>query len=445
MAGKDTNRKKGSGRNRRDDLTNYWKRKKPALAVEDYRWRINGYRGDAAGGGKKVRLDPIATGLSWEDKTIQTATLTLQAPDEDEPVRLTEGHRVVVHYARGENGKWHELWDMRIVDVDTDLGSGAKTFTIADELEWLKRSRDDFLYKKGDKKGPHKRPDGWTADEVAKDVCRRYGIKVGRLAKGKHKITNLSETDASPLSVIQKAYEMEREETGTKFVIRMHKGRLFVTTLRRSSSLLVYAGQILGGNFRRAIKQDLATELTVRASVKRKKGEHKKITVTVRAGKKLRKRYGYVHNSWEIEDVVPSPAGVRKRARRRLAEKSEPEREVSIQVPGHPGIRRGDAIQLKLATEGLKELLYVKTASHNVSSGSYTTDLTLSFSDPFRDKEGDEIREKICEEAKKKGHKPPDYCKGGRVDKDYDPFAPKGKTRRNRRDSHHKKRKEARR
>ena len=88
-------------------------------------------------------------------------------------------------------------------------------------------------------------------------------------------------------------------------------------------------------------------------------------------------------------------------------------------VPGYPGLRRGDAVKVAMRDEHLVELMYVTGASHTVSGGDYTTDLTLSFDEFYIDKEGEATREKICKVAKKEGRKAPWFCDDGA-----DVFAP---------------------
>jgi phage protein D len=149
-------------------------------------------------------------------------------------------------------------------------------------------------------------------------------------------------------------------------------------------------------------------------------GSEKKQTIRVRATKKVRQRYGFVHDYWNLEgEKAKSEAELRKLAKRELADRQEPEEEVTITVPGYPGLQRGDAIRLNWPQADMKELVYVTAASHSVSAGDYTTDLTLSFDEYYEDKEGEKIREKLCKKAEEKGRKKPAWCR-----ENYDPFAP---------------------
>lgn len=433
MAASERKKGKDKDRNKRDDIKNYWQKRKAPMVVRDYQWAVLVYRGNIKERKRRsVRIDPMVTGITWDDSIIQKVSITLTNPN-DAALNIIEGHKVSIFYTAGQSkGRaWRKLFTLRIESVSTSAANRSMTIEAIDELGWLKRSKDDFSYRKGEGKSKDKRPDGWYAHQIARDVAKRYGIQVGSLAKGRHRIKDITEKKASPLSIIEKAYQKEREETGFKYVIRMRYGKLYVTRLRRSRELLVYGGQALDAQITRSIAEKVATELTVRGKV-----DGKKETVRVRATKKIRGRYGYIHDYWTLDDDVESIKALRKRARREMAERQEPKREVSLTVPGTPELQRGDAIRVALKPSGLVDLVYVTGASHSVSSGDYTTDLTLSFDEFYVDEEGEKIREKRCKKAKEKGRKRPKFCR-----ENYDPFAPakpKSKKGRNRGDGRSK-------
>jgi len=439
MADRDKRSRNREDRNEDDEeLRNYWQRDEKPLEQSSFYWNITCARPDLKKGGDVLSLDPILTSLTWEDALIQTASLTVMSPEREDLVTIKEGYKLKVDYARedGTGANWHRLWELRVTNV-TQSASGDISLEAADELEWLKRSRDDFEYKKGDGKSRHKKKDGWLGHQIVEDIAKRYGIGVGHLAKCDARI-EITEQNTSPLKIINQAYKKEREETGKRFVIRMEKGKLYVETLKRSRTLLILGGQLLGADVTRMLPKNVATLLSVRASSKRKKGEHKKIEVEVQASRDIRKRFGVIHNFWEIDEKVDSKAKVKKLAQREMKERLEPKREVSVTMAGEVTLRRGDSVKVGLGF--IKELLYVSSVSHSVSPGDYTMDVTLSFDDPYTDEEGDATREKICKEAKKKGRRAPDFCRHGHVRNDYDPYAPGGggsdDRRNHRRDAH---------
>lgn len=418
-------------RNKEDDndIRNFWKRGKRDLVVRDYRWLVWCARGNR---NDRIRLDPMITSMTWDDNLIQTASISLTNPYKNNKLNVALGHKISIFYSpKKGGGGWRKLFTLRVTEVTESADGETMDIVASDQLDWLKKSRDDFSYRKGKGKSKDKRPNGWYAHQITRDVCKRYGIKVGSLAKGRHAITNLTKKNASPLSIIEEAYKKEREETGYKYVIRMRRGKLTVRRLRRSRELLIYGGQALEGQVVRRLNKKLATELTVRGQVE-EDGSEKKRTVKVKAKKKVRRRFGFIHNFWNLEgEDAKSVAALRRKGKRELVDRQKPDEEVSITVPGYPGLQRGDALRLAWPQAQMRELVYVTAVSHSVTAGDYTTDLTLSFDEFYVDKEGEKIREKICKKAKENGRKPPKYCRDN-----YDPFAPgkkRGKKAKNKR------------
>jgi hypothetical protein len=242
---------------------------------------------------------------------------------------------------------------------------------------------------------------------------------------------------ASPLAVITKAYKLDRDETGRRFVIAMKNGRLTVTQLRRSRDLLLVGEHLIEATLQESLKKNFATVVKLHATAKKakdKKGKKKKnkLEVEVKSGKAAMARYGRIRAEWTLDDPVASKAAARRQAKIRLAKSQEPKQELSMTLPGIPTLQRGDALKVAIPEFDMVELIYVASVSHNVApNGDYTMEVTAAFDDPFVDEKGEEIREKICKKARKRGRKVPEYCEGG-----YDEFAPlpRSHAARNRRD-----------
>lgn len=417
MSAKANRGKQGRGRNRRDVLPNFWQRSAPDLEFGEEEFTLTCFRPERKNPKeRKVSLDPFNTNFGWEDAgPILRGTVTLNKVEGKKPLAVNEGHIIQLESAHKPGGKKRVIWRMRVESVNASAAAGTHEVQIADEMAWLQKSRDDWMFKKA-KKGKAnnrtKRVNGWLAHQIAKEVCRRYGVKVGRLAKGTHRITNLTEKNASPLEIIMKAYKIERSHTGRKFVVRMREGKLEVVLLRRSKTLLLLGETLIEATIARSLRKGLATAAHVRATLKDgKKERHKKLEAEVVA-KRASKRYGFVRTTIRLEDPVHSKAEARKLAKRKLITSMRPSRQVTLEHPGVSSLFRGDAIKLRLPELGLTEIVYVKSVAHSVSSGQYTMSVTCGFQDPHIDKKGEEIRKKRCEEARKHGRTPPDFCSG---------------------------------
>lgn len=409
----------GRGRNRRDVLPDYWQHSAPDLAFGEEDFRVTCFRGERKNPAeRKVSLDPYVSAVGWEDAgPILRGSISLNKERGKRPLAVNEGHVIQLESAHKPGGRYRVIWKMRVEGSSASASGGVQEFQLADEMAWLQKSRDDWMFKKA-KKGKAnnrtKRVNGWLAHQIAQEVCRRYGVKVGRLAKGTHRINNLTEKNASPLEVIMKAYKTERDHTGRKFVVRMRNGRLEVVVLRRSKTLLLLGETLIEATITRSLRKGLATAAHVRASLKDgKKEKHKKLEADVVA-KRASARYGYVHTTIRLEDPVSSKAEARKLAKRKLITAMRPSREVTLEHPGVSTLFRGDAIRLRLPELGLTEIVYVKAVSHSVSSGNYNMSVTCGFQDPYIDKKGEEIRKKRCKEARKHNRTMPSFCGGQR-------------------------------
>lgn len=421
--------KQGKGRNRRDTLPDYWQKSAPDLTFGEERFRVTCFRGERKDPAeRKVVIDEYVTGINWEDiEPILKGSVTLQTSDGKKPLAINEGHIIRLEAAPRPGGKYRQVWDMRVLDSNIAAASGIHTFTLADEMAWLAKSRDDWQFKKSKNKKQSDththRPNGWTADQITREVCRRYGVQVGKLAKGTKRINNLTEKNASPLDIIMKAYKLERGFSGRRFVVRMRGGKLQVVALRRSKTMLLLGETLLEATIQRSLRKTLATAAHVRASIKgettkpkkgkkgKKGAKQSKLEVDVVA-KRAAERYGYIHTTIRLDDPVGSKAEARKEGKRELVKSMRPNREVNFDHPGISTLFRGDAIHLRLPELGLQEIVYVTGVSHTVSSGEYTMSVTCKFADPYIDKKGEEIRKQQCEKARKHGRTLPSFCGG---------------------------------
>lgn len=442
--GQSNNNRQGHGRNKKNkldvdkptpeelEIDNYWHKWMSPLRVLDYRWKVIAYRGNARKGKRHIVLDSMVTAISWEDALVQKASISVQAAFKGMPIK--EGHQVTVFYAPKNVGKWTKLWTLRVDEVSVDAKAMTLEIQASDELAWLKKSKDDFTYKKGKGKSRFKRPHGWRGHWIVRDICKRYGIRIGSIVKCRKLIKNFDEKNSTPLAAIEKVYDLERKETGRKYVIQMRHGKLYITRLRRSKDLLIYGGTALEATITRRVSKKLATRLEVTGRLKGEDGEDsndddedrqgnannddennrgdakKKQEFTLTAGKKVRRRFGHIHQFLHLEDEERTIRALHREARKEMRDNNEPEREVEMTVPGYPGLRRGDAVRVAFPREGFVELMYVTAASHSASGGDYTTQLTLSLDEFYLDKEGDAIREKICKKARKHDRKAPWFC-----------------------------------
>jgi hypothetical protein len=356
----------------------------------------------------RLVLDDHVEDLTWTDEAAQlTGTLTLRRPDPDRPrlIPILAGNRIKVR--AGYRDRWYDLWTMRCAPPQTDLGDGTMTVELSDDLDKLRRNKRDWSFRKTKKRGR-----GFFAHEIARQVLKKEGVEIRRLAKGKKEIKKLVEKNTAGLDIIREAYKREREETGIRYVMRMVDGEFEVVPYRRNRILYVFKDEITGAMLNAEQKAHPVTVIDARGKVgKGKDAEKIKRRIFRRA---MVRRFG-----WVVKETnygrLDSPEQMRRKAMRDLAEEIRPNRTADLSLPGVPFIRRGDGARWVNREPGWygkevdhsrdRTFIYVKTITHSVSSAGYTMDLSVVQDDPYledRERMDEEAREKAREERERR-------------------------------------------
>lgn len=404
--GRKQNRQTRKGRSRGSAPRDFWHRPGPKVSLGRERFRVTLMRGRRL---PWVRLDSMVEGISWLDESaIMSGEIGLRLPQRKDvrfPVQV--GHQVKLEMAVNATAPFKELWRMRVSKPNKSLSSGTVAYQLTSDLALAHGSEDDWRFVKNTR-----HPHGWRGDEIIREVAKRAGLKIRLLPRMRHRHKRLIMLGVSPLDVIVKVLEVERTNHSRRFAIYFERGKLEIRPLRRSRLLLRMGKSIIDGVLSAQMPENFATAVTVRTSgsqesTKDSKGHRRtarqKIVVKVKLPAAV-DRYGYVHRIVYAQDA-DSPAEARRLGRRYLARMSRPEREATITHPGIPWVRRLQAIRLDLPEQGVKQIVYVKTASYRLSPGGFDMELTLDFDDPFVDEKAHKVTEELTEKAKKNGRK----------------------------------------
>jgi hypothetical protein len=351
-------------------------------------------------GGTREVGDAI-TAVRWDDTGMElTGTIEAQVP-----LRELEFHDG--EWAPSADAAFRRLWTLALTAGGGESGEGISrsleadttSGTLASTLSRYRAVTMDFTYRK-DKRHPR----GWTADQITRDVARRVGMPLGKIAKGTHRIKNLVKRNADPVDVILLAYRQEREASGRLFFAAWD-GQLNMTVLTRSRFLLELLPVLLSAQYTETRRADFATVLDVRVAARAgKRTKAVKTRVTDTAGVK---QYGRIIKSVSPKSV-DSVAEARAWGRASLKRRQSPKRELTITVPLMPTIRRGDALRVDVANEpDLRQIVFVRSASHEWSSGQGQTTLVVRFDDPYVDKRTVKTTKAKAAKARARGKKAP--------------------------------------
>lgn len=362
------------GAARGDKPVDYWRRPGAPKTIGRHTFRARLLRP----GEQTLTLTNAIEGVAWDDvSSVLTGTITLRLPMNSK-VKIEEGHVVVLEWSPQGFDAYRELWRMRVKKPTVDLPSGAIAAELMDDLAFLQLSKDDFVYNVD-----RAHPRGWAVHQIVASICRRYGVRIGRVPKSSLRIKRFSKLGVSPLDAIVAVLRKLREHSGNKLVLRYERGRLVVEPLRRSRELLVMSRTIIAAAYSRtAYVEGFATVVTAKGTAKQGKGKRKTLRVRVES-KAARRQYGTVHQI--AESSGDTRAEVRATARKRLKRVKDPTEELTITHTGIPTLRRGQAIRAELPEVGVRQVVFVKEVRHQITGRDYQMSVTLRFDDPFVD------------------------------------------------------------
>lgn len=291
----------------------------------------------------------LVSSVTWGGRKGSAArSLTAKICDDDGKkharvkIGITDGYRVIF----SEGGR--ELFRGLIMKVAQD-NSKTLTFTAYDMGIYLANNQDTFCYT------------GKTADEIFTDVCRRFGVSIGTVAKCGYKIPELTKSGTTAYDVLCDALSLEFNSTGIRHYISASEGKLSLLT-RRDNILqwVIEAGQNLKSyTYSQSIESVktrvdlLSDEQTVAASatdsaLEAKIGQFKRVD-----------KADETYNAAQLKLLVDSM----------LEEASAPARTLSLEAAGISEIISGMAVTVIIKHLDISRTFYVDEDSHVFDGG----------------------------------------------------------------------------
>lgn len=327
-----------------------------------------------------LNIDPFVEHANWERGDIgRTGELNFRRPLTARGAsEIAHGDVVRCELATSGEGNWRRLWQMTVKTPTHDIVPGLISLALATQLKPAYKNKASFKFRK-DKQHPR----GWRADQITRSVAKRFHIPIGRVARGTHYITRLVETNAGPVDVIVKAWRREREVTGRRYDVDLSRGILEVLELKRPQYMLLLGPAITEATIEHRTAG--VTSALVATATRHAKGKRSKRRLLVKVTDPARlRRYGYIVKTVKAPRGVDTISELRRWAKARLAREHAPRQDVTFTHPGLPWVDRGDAITLDIPEDGLRQLVYVTAVRHDVSAGSYTMQVTVAWTDPWK-------------------------------------------------------------
>lgn len=372
-----------------------------------------------------MTLDRATTTLEWNDSESSSlsGSLSLQRPSPEEvgALPILRGDRVRLQLFWG--GQWRTMWDMMVSEPPpASLPLGSISVSLADPLAALQANVKQWEFKK-DKR----HPDGWTADEITRFVCKDQHCRIARLPQGKVKIKKLK-LKGSGLEVIRRAWAREKKKTTLRYVIKFVNGHLDVVPFGRPETMTVIGGIAKQAETEATGGGGLHPTTSIKATghLKLADGKTKKIEEVV-TSKSAAKRLGFSqkeHNYGKVD----SRSELREEAQRDLSSELELKHTATLTIPGIPFLEKGSTVKWLTNEPGWhgkvgkskkdRAIAFVTGTTHTLSPQAYETSLALSQQDIYladaerRDEERRQKKQKEREGRKGKKANAEEKAKG---------------------------------
>lgn len=231
--------------------------------------------------------------------------------------------------------------------------------TCYDVLRYLK-SKDIFKMKK------------MTYAKALKKVCKRYGLKQGKIANTKY-VRKAKVFTGSIMDMLENYRKKTKESTGNQFILYADWNQIYLKKQADMKTNYVIEAKLAKDfSYQSSIDDDVYTVI----KLYRKSG--KKTKVYSKTLKKAKKKYGrltYVGNT-----KLKKKAKIKKKLKKIGEAHDTPRKKLSFTgVFGIPKIRAGSGVTVKLNAVGmsLKKNMTVDKVTHHFQDGIHTMDLVV--------------------------------------------------------------------
>ena len=231
-------------------------------------------------------------------------------------------------------------------------------FKAYDNGIYLANNKDTFVYKNK------------TADQVFSDVCSRFGIPTGEVAKCSYKIPEFTKSKTTGQDAVLDALSLDYKATGTRHFISSDKGKL--SLLQRKDQVISFVvdgdANLYGYSYTKSIES-----IKTRVKMISKEGT----TLAEKSNTSLEQK---IVNFQEIQqpDESLTKAQVKDLVGSVLDTLDDPEETLTLNILGDPDVISGKAILVKIPHLDISRAYYVDSDDHTFEDNMHTMSLTLT-------------------------------------------------------------------
>lgn len=231
-------------------------------------------------------------------------------------------------------------------------------FKAYDNGIYLANNKDTFVYKNK------------TADQVFSDVCSRFGIPTGEVAKCSYKIPEFTKGKTTGQDAVLDALSLDYKATGTRHFISSDKGKL--SLLQRKDQVISFVvdgdANLYGYSYTKSIES-----IKTRVKMISKEGT----TLAEKSNSSLEQKVGIFQEIQQPDESL-TKAQVKDLVGSVLDTLDDPEETLMLNILGDPDVISGKAILVKIPHLDISRAYYVDSDDHTFEDNMHTMSLTLT-------------------------------------------------------------------
>ena len=231
-------------------------------------------------------------------------------------------------------------------------------FKAYDNGIYLANNKDTFVYKNK------------TADQVFSDVCSRFGIPTGEVAKCSYKIPEFTKSKTTGQDAVLDALSLDYKATGTRHFISSDKGKL--SLLQRKDQVISFVvdgdANLCGYSYTKSIES-----IKTRVKMISKEGT----TLAEKSNSSLEQKIGIFQEIQQPDESL-TKAQVKDLVGSVLDTLDDPEETLTLNILGDPDVISGKAILVKIPHLDISRAYYVDSDDHTFEDNMHTMSLTLT-------------------------------------------------------------------
>lgn len=237
-------------------------------------------------------------------------------------------------------------------------GNKQLKFKAYDNGIYLANNKDTFVYKNK------------TADQVFSDVCSRFGIPTGEVAKCSYKIPEFTKSKTTGQDAVLDALSLDYKATGTRHFISSDKGKL--SLLQRKDQVISFVvdgdANLYGYSYTKSIES-----IKTRVKMISKEGT----TLAEKSNSSLEQKIGIFQEIQQPDESL-TKAQVKDLVGSVLDTLDDPEETLTLNILGDPDVISGKAILVKIPHLDISRAYYVDSDDHTFEDNMHTMSLTLT-------------------------------------------------------------------